>query len=157
MINESISGNTGSFLIGLAESAVNYDNLSVLGGDKGVHIFYVYSGAFKKAKHPGKSAGLIGNSHYQHGGHGQQIAMLHQNSSGLLGVIHDHPQDAEAFGVRDGQGAQDDIKMRLATEIRTYQDSLQKVYCVTGKRFLAQYNDMAFIPAPAEPAEQEQQ
>ena len=55
------------------------------------------------------------------------------------------------------QGAQDDIKMRLATEIRTYQDSLQKVYCVTGKRFLSQYNDMAFIPAPAEPAEQEQQ
>ena len=55
------------------------------------------------------------------------------------------------------QGAQDDIKMRLATEIRAYQDSLQKVYCVTGKRFLSQYNDMAFIPAPAEPAEQEQQ
>jgi len=45
------------------------------------------------------------------------------------------------------QGAQTDIENRWVTEVRAYKDSLQKVYCATGNRFLSHYNDVAVIPA----------
>ena len=45
------------------------------------------------------------------------------------------------------QGAQDDIQQRWLSAVREYKDSLQKIYCATGTHFLAQYNDMAMIPA----------
>lgn len=48
------------------------------------------------------------------------------------------------------QGAQNDIQERWVTEVRRYKDSLQKVYCATGGRFLSHYNDMVTIPAAAE-------
>lgn len=44
------------------------------------------------------------------------------------------------------QGAQTDIENRWVTEVRAYKDSLQKVYCATGNRFLSHYNDVAVIP-----------
>ncbi len=44
------------------------------------------------------------------------------------------------------QGAQKDIDDRWVTAVREYKDSLGKVYCGTGKRFLAQYNALAEIP-----------
>lgn len=44
------------------------------------------------------------------------------------------------------QGAQDEIQQRWVTAVREYKDSLQKVYCATGKRFLTHYNDMVVIP-----------
>ena len=44
------------------------------------------------------------------------------------------------------QGAQTDIENRWVAEVRSYKDSLQKVYCVTGNRFLSHYNDVAIIP-----------
>lgn len=44
------------------------------------------------------------------------------------------------------QGAQTDIENRWAAEVRNYNDSLKKVYCATGKRFLVYYNEMISIP-----------
>lgn len=46
------------------------------------------------------------------------------------------------------QGAQSDIESRWVEAVTEYKDSLQKVYCVTGKRFLSFYNDAVTIPAP---------
>ncbi len=52
-----------------------------------------------------------------------------------------------AIGALSGyQGAQKDIDDRWVTAVREYNDSLQKVYCQTGKRFLSFYNDMVIIP-----------
>ena len=48
------------------------------------------------------------------------------------------------------QGAQDDIQQRWVTAVREYKDSLQKVYCATGTRFLTHYNDMVIIPGASE-------
>lgn len=44
------------------------------------------------------------------------------------------------------QGAQSDIENRWVSAVREYKDSLQKVYCATGKRFLSYYNDTVIIP-----------
>lgn len=44
------------------------------------------------------------------------------------------------------QGAQSDIETRWLSEVRAYKDSLQKVYCATGGRFLSFYNDMLEVP-----------
>lgn len=53
-----------------------------------------------------------------------------------------------AMGAFTGyQGAQQDIDERWVTAVREYKDSLQKVYCVTGNRFLSYYNDMVIIPS----------
>lgn len=43
-------------------------------------------------------------------------------------------------------GAQAEVEDRWTTEVRQYQDSLKKVYCATGKRFLSHYNDEVGIP-----------
>lgn len=48
------------------------------------------------------------------------------------------------------QGAQEDIQQRWVAAVREYKDSLQKVYCATGTRFLTQYNDMVVIPNASE-------
>ena len=48
------------------------------------------------------------------------------------------------------QGAQTDIENRWVTATREYNDSLQKVYCATGNRFLGFYNDTIFIPSLSE-------
>ena len=48
------------------------------------------------------------------------------------------------------QGAQDEIQQRWVTAVREYKDSLQKVFCATGDRFLTHYNDLVIIPAAAE-------
>lgn len=45
------------------------------------------------------------------------------------------------------QGAQDDIENRWVASVQEYKDSLQKIYCATGNRFLASYNDIAIISA----------
>lgn len=45
------------------------------------------------------------------------------------------------------QGAKDDIENRWVSAVRDYKDSLQKVYCITGRRFLSYYNDTVGIPA----------
>lgn len=44
------------------------------------------------------------------------------------------------------QGAQSDIDDRWVSAVREYKDSLTRVYCATGKRYLGQYNDMIVIP-----------
>lgn len=44
------------------------------------------------------------------------------------------------------QGATDEIQERWVASVTEYKDSLQKVYCGTGKRFLSSYNDIAVIP-----------
>ena len=44
------------------------------------------------------------------------------------------------------QGAQLDIQNRWTTAVREYEDSLNKVYCATGTRYLSKYNDTVFIP-----------
>ncbi len=52
-----------------------------------------------------------------------------------------------ALGAYAGyQGAQSDIENRWVTAVREYKDSLQKIYCATGKRFLGYYNDQIVIP-----------
>ena len=45
------------------------------------------------------------------------------------------------------QGARDDIENRWVTAVREYNDSLTKVYCATGTRYLGQYNDTIYIPS----------
>lgn len=56
-----------------------------------------------------------------------------------------------AMGAFTGyQGAQKDIDDRWVAAVREYKDSLSKVYCATGTRFLSQYNDIASIPAQTE-------
>lgn len=45
------------------------------------------------------------------------------------------------------QGAQTEIEERWVSAIREYKDSLNKFYCVTGKRPLATYNDLVQIPS----------
>ncbi len=49
------------------------------------------------------------------------------------------------------QGAKQDIDERWVTAVREYKDSLGKIYCATGTRFLSQYNDIATIPAMTMP------
>ena len=44
------------------------------------------------------------------------------------------------------QGAQQDIEERWLAAVREYKDSLGKIYCITGTRFLSQYNDPVYIP-----------
>ena len=44
------------------------------------------------------------------------------------------------------QGAQDEITQRWTSAVTEYKDSLQKVYCATGTRFLSSYNDTVIIP-----------
>ena len=55
-----------------------------------------------------------------------------------------------ALGAYAGyQGAQSDVENRWVTAVREYKDSLQKIYCATGKRFLGYYNDQIIIPTMA--------
>lgn len=44
------------------------------------------------------------------------------------------------------QGAQDDIENRWVNAVREYNDSLQKFYCATGRKFLGFYNDTVYVP-----------
>lgn len=44
------------------------------------------------------------------------------------------------------QGAQSDIQNRWVTASQEYEDSLSKVYCATGNRYLSKYNDTVYIP-----------
>ena len=46
------------------------------------------------------------------------------------------------------QGAKSDIQIRWEQEVRSYKDSLSRVYCATGGRFLSSYNDTVLIPSP---------
>ena len=56
-----------------------------------------------------------------------------------------------ALGAFSGyQGAQDDIENRWTAAVREYKDSLQKIYCVTGTRFLGYYNEDVVIPTLSE-------
>lgn len=56
-----------------------------------------------------------------------------------------------ALGAFSGyQGAQQDIEDRWLAAVREYKDSLGKIYCITGKRYLSQYNDMVNIPKMSE-------
>ena len=45
------------------------------------------------------------------------------------------------------QGATDEINGRWSSAVQEYKDSLQKIYCTTGKRWLSSYNDIAIIPS----------
>ena len=49
------------------------------------------------------------------------------------------------------QGAQDEVTQRWMAEVQAYKDSLNKIVCVTGTRFLSSYNDDAFIPVATQP------
>ncbi len=52
-----------------------------------------------------------------------------------------------ALGAFSGyQGAQDEVSARWVSAVREYKDSLQKVVCMTGNRFLGFYNDTIIIP-----------
>ena len=44
------------------------------------------------------------------------------------------------------RGAQQDIEDRWVSAVQEYKDSLQKIYCATGTRFLSHYNDTVIIP-----------
>lgn len=51
-----------------------------------------------------------------------------------------------ALGAFSGyQGAQNDISDRWLSASREYEDSLGKVYCITGSRYLTRYNDVVTI------------
>lgn len=53
-----------------------------------------------------------------------------------------------ALGAYSGyQGAQDEVSARWVSAVREYKDSLQKVVCMTGNRFLGFYNDTIVIPS----------
>ena len=56
-----------------------------------------------------------------------------------------------AMGAFSGyQGAQSDIEERWVSEVRAYKDSLQKIYCATGTRFMSYYNDVVVVPGVAQ-------
>lgn len=44
------------------------------------------------------------------------------------------------------QGAQSDIDDRWVSAVREYKDSLTRIYCISGRRYLGQYNDVVAIP-----------
>ncbi|MCL2538187.1 MAG: hypothetical protein FWF34_00675 [Alphaproteobacteria bacterium] len=44
------------------------------------------------------------------------------------------------------QGAIQDVENRWVTAVQEYRDSLQKIYCATGTRWLSGYNEVAIIP-----------
>ncbi len=48
------------------------------------------------------------------------------------------------------QGAKSDIDERWVSAVREYKDRLTGVYCITGKRYLSQYNDMIVLPSLSE-------
>ncbi len=48
------------------------------------------------------------------------------------------------------QGAQADIEARFVEATREYNDSLEKIYCGTGKKFLTFYNDVVSLPTVKE-------
>ncbi len=48
------------------------------------------------------------------------------------------------------QGATTDVENRWVAEVQAYKDSLTKIYCATGKRYLSQYNEVAIIPTISE-------
>ena len=48
------------------------------------------------------------------------------------------------------QGAQADIEARFVEATREYNDSLEKIYCGTGRKWLGYYNDVVSLPAVKE-------
>mgnify|MGYP003293106197 CR=1 FL=1 len=76
------------------------------------------------------------------------------NKARLKGTLTGAGVGAGMGAMSGYQGAQDDITQRYLAAKREYDDSMQKIYCVTGRHFLAQYNDMAFVAPVNEPNEQ---
>ena len=70
-----------------------------------------------------------------------------KNSARLKGTLTGAGVGGAMGGFTAYQGAQNEIQERWLAEVRAYKDSLSKVYCATGQRFLSQYNDMVAIPA----------
>lgn len=49
-------------------------------------------------------------------------------------------------GLSGYMGATSDVEQRWVTAVTEYKDSLQKIYCGTGTRFLGSYNDVIIVP-----------
>ncbi|MDE6570878.1 MAG: hypothetical protein K2L95_01500 [Alphaproteobacteria bacterium] len=72
------------------------------------------------------------------------------NKARLKGTLTGAGVGAGLGALTGYQGAQSDVEQRWLSAVREYKDSLQKVYCATGKRFLGYYNDSIIIPNTTE-------
>lgn len=68
------------------------------------------------------------------------------NKARLQGTLTGAGVGAGAGAFTAYQGAQSEIEQRWVAEVEAYKNSLQKVYCATGTRFLSYYNDQVSIP-----------
>jgi hypothetical protein len=68
------------------------------------------------------------------------------NKARLTGTLTGAGVGAGAGAFSAYQGAQTEIDQRWVTAVREYKDSLQKIYCATGTKFLTTYNQNAIVP-----------
>ncbi|MCL1892565.1 MAG: hypothetical protein FWF97_04770 [Alphaproteobacteria bacterium] len=119
--------------------------------------------AFRNSEHPG---GVIIKYRYPDGTIGQEVpkelglknfnpVMQGATDGAIIDLNNKARAGATATGAGIGgalggfsayQGAKDDIQNRYVAEVMAYKDSLTKIYCATGKRFLGQYNESIMIP-----------
>lgn len=94
----------------------------------------------------GTLSGKLGNFEpmYIDSGDGGIIDM--DNKARLADTLTGAGVGAGAGAFTAYQGAQNEIEERWVAEVHAYKNSLQKVYCATGTRFLSFYNDQVAIP-----------
>ena len=68
------------------------------------------------------------------------------NKARLTGTLTGAGVGAGAGAFSAYQGAQTEIDQRWVTAVREYKDSLQKIYCGTGTKFMSFYNDVVMVP-----------
>ena len=101
-----------------------------------------------------KSANGAGQPIYGRSGNGVAYAL---SEPGDINNFYPMMQDATDGSLIDFgnkarlKSAQLDVQNRWVSAVREYEDSLTKVYCVTGDRYLSKYNDAVFIPAITTP------
>ncbi|MBR0212137.1 MAG: hypothetical protein IJQ55_00880 [Alphaproteobacteria bacterium] len=69
------------------------------------------------------------------------------NQARLKGTLAGTAAGGALGGFSGYEGAKTEVSERWVAAVREYKDSLSNFVCVTGQRFLSQYNDDAIIPA----------
>ncbi|MBR4625024.1 MAG: hypothetical protein IKO56_05760, partial [Alphaproteobacteria bacterium] len=69
------------------------------------------------------------------------------NQARLKGTLAGTAAGGALGGFAGYEGAKTEVSERWVAAVREYKDSLSNFVCVTGQRFLSQYNDDAIIPS----------